>query len=126
MNFVCVNNKILPSSEPQLTVENRCFKWGDGLFETMKMYKGNILLEDIHFERLFLGLRILLIENNLVRENLVENIKRLCLKNNCTDLARIRLAVYRDELNGAGYSVEAVPLSAEAMKWNPKGLKISL
>src|SRR5688572_2165455 len=126
MNFVCINGKILPSSAPVLTVDNPCFKWGDGLFETMKIFNGNILLEDLHFERLFPGLKVLQIENNLSQSTLVENIVHLCQKNNCTELARIRLAVYRDELNGAGYTIEALPLSGEIMKWNSRGLRLSL
>lgn len=126
MNFVCLNGKILPASEPMLTIQNRGYKWGDGVFETMKVYKGNILLAGLHFERLFLSLKLLLIDTSLKKEYLTERILHLCGKNNCIELARVRLAVYRDETGQAGYSIEALPLTPDVMKWSPKGLHLTI
>ena len=59
MNSICLNGKILPADEPVLMADNRGYRYGDGLFETMKMINGKIILEKYHFERLFSGLKLL-------------------------------------------------------------------
>jgi branched-chain amino acid aminotransferase len=56
MNSVCVNGKLLPAGEPVLMADNRGYRYGDGLFETMKMIKGRLILGNYHFERLFNGM----------------------------------------------------------------------
>src|SRR5215208_3477682 len=128
MDLVCLNGKFLPSDEPLFTVQNRSFKWGDGVFETIKVSKGKIQMYQFHFDRLFLSLRLLQMELNETadQKNLTANILELCNRNKCGVLARVRLAVYRDQENKAGYVVEAVPLSEEVNHWNERGLKIDL
>ena len=126
MNFVCLNGKILPAAEPLLTIQNRGYKWGDGVFETMKVHKGKILLADLHFERLFLSLQLLQIDSSMQKENLTERILQLCGKNNCTELARIRLAVFRVEGRQAGYTIEALPLTPDLMKWSMEGIRLTI
>jgi branched-chain amino acid aminotransferase len=126
MNFVCFNNKILPASEPALTIQNRGYKWGDGVFETMKVHKGSVLFEELHFDRLSFSLKLLGIDAPFRQKELAENILKLCSKNNCTELARVRLEVYREENGGAGYTIEAIPLDEAAMNWNKRGLTLTI
>ena len=45
MNSICFNGKIFSANEPVLMADNRSFRYGDGLFETMKMINGKIILE---------------------------------------------------------------------------------
>lgn len=128
MNHVCFNGQFFPENTPLFTAQNRSFKYGDGVFETMKIYKATILLEQYHFERLFVSLDILKIDVDefLDKTKLTFQILNLCKQNNCIELARIRLAVFRNENNKAGYVIEAMPLSVEANEWNKEGLKIDL
>jgi len=126
MIVVCLNGKILPSTEPLFTLNNRSFKWGDGVFETMKVYRGSILLGELHFERLLVSLKLLLIDMDLNREYLEERIIFLCEKNNCSELARVRLAVYRNEDGKAAFSIEAIPLPTDTMKWSLHGLRLAI
>jgi branched-chain amino acid aminotransferase len=125
---ICFNGEFFPASQPILTAQNRSFKWGDGIFETMKISNGKILLGEYHFDRLFLSLKMLQIQFNVsfTSENLSSLIIDLCKKNNCLALARIRLAVYRTEENLAAYLIEAIPLSNDVNSWNEKGLVIDL
>ena len=116
----------MPAEEPLFTTQNRSFRYGDGLFETMKVYKGKILMESFHFERLFLGLKMLHIENELNSSHLSKLVLELSKKNNCADLARIRLAAFRNEQNKVEFSIEASTLSSETSQWNEKGLRIDL
>lgn len=127
MKFVCYNGKILPANEPVLNAQNSSFKYGDGVFETIKVYKENILLSTLHFERLFVSMQLLKIACNADMETEVSNnIIRLCKKNNCAELGRVRLAVFRNEDNTAGYLIEALSLSPETGKWNVKGFAIDV
>jgi len=116
----------LPASEPVFKVENRSFRYGDGLFETMKVFKGKIILEQFHYERLFTGLKMLQIKNVLVTLTVSQLILELCRKNNCVDLARVRLAVFRNILNEAEFVIEAFPLNHQVNQWNEKGLTVEL
>jgi branched-chain amino acid aminotransferase len=125
---VCFNGEFFPVSQPLFTAQNRSFKWGDGLFETMKFHQGRLLLADLHFERLFLSLRLLQIEcpETFIKTNLLAFIASLCKQNGCVDNARVRLAVYRDELNKAQYVIEAIPLQKQVNEWQEEGLRICL
>ena len=116
----------MPANEPVFTVANRSFRYGDGLFETMKVFKGKIILEQFHYERLFAGLKMLQIKNGLAALNVSRLILELCRKNNCVDLARVRLAVFRNILNEAEFVIEAFPLDDYANQWNEKGLTIEV
>ena len=45
MNFICLNGKILPADKPSLMADNRGYRYGDGLFETIKLIHGTLILE---------------------------------------------------------------------------------
>jgi branched-chain amino acid aminotransferase len=126
MDFVCFNGDFFPADEPLLTSGNRSFRYGDGVFETMKICKAKILLERFHYDRLFLGLKMLQIENALNASDLSQLVLELCQKNHCADLGRVRLAVFRSDQNKAEYIIEAFSLSEERIRWSEKGLTIDL
>lgn len=121
--FINHNGNIKNRNEPLFTAQNRGFRYGDGLFETLKATNRNVLLAGYHFDRLFTGLRLLqmAIPESLTAASLVDQINVLCRLNDCETLARVRLAVYRDETNRAAYVIEAEPLAPAAVEWNEKG-----
>ena len=125
---VCFNGDFYSSGEALLTSQNRSFKWGDGVFETMKVFEGRLLLEKFHFERLFISLQLLQIKTlpDFTVKNLVQNIIALCTENTCINSARVRMAVYRDKDNSAGYVIEAEPLPESTNSWQQDGLAITL
>ncbi|MGN6399321.1 MAG: aminotransferase class IV [Flavisolibacter sp.] len=125
MNFVCFNGDIVVD-QPLFFAHNRSFKYGDGIFETIKVYKGKILLSNLHFERLFSSLQLLKIKHAFNELYLSEKIIELCKKNDCSNLARVRLAVYREEEGTAGFVMEALPLINGVNSWNKKGMAIDL
>ena len=125
---------MVPGNEPHLLVANRGYRYGDGLFETMKVVKGIILSEYYHFERLFDGLTFLkfTVPKLFTREKLAEDILHLCKKNECENLARVRLSVFRgngglyDEDITPGYIIECRPLNVSVNKLNENGLVIDI
>jgi branched-chain amino acid aminotransferase len=134
MNYISFNGKIIDDAKPVLLATNRSYRYGDGLFETIKVLNGKILLADKHFERLFAGLALLKFEISLLfnRTRLEEEILHLCQKNNCDKLARIRLSVSRgngglyDEDKKLQYLIECWPLSESENQLNENGLVIDV
>src|ERR1700733_2874746 len=88
-----------PSDQAILTADNRSFRYGDGLFETMKVASGRICLENYHFERLMAGIRLLQFDppSGFTPPFLARQILDLCEKNGHSALARVRLAVFRGD-----------------------------
>lgn len=134
MNYISFNGKILSADEPVLLASNRGYRYGDGLFETMKLVNGEILLDSYHFERLFSGLSILQydIPKLFTEKKIKHEILQLCQKNNCLNLARIRLSVFRgngglyDEEQILQYIIESWPLPESVNKLNENGLIIGI
>ena len=117
--FINFNGKLLPEETPIITANNRGVRYGDGLFETMKLQNGEIRLFDLHMDRLFKGLALLKfdIPSLFTREFIRESIVQLSRKNKLEQLGRVRLNVFR----GAGglydpedlhpnYIIEIMPL----------------
>jgi branched-chain amino acid aminotransferase len=134
MNFICLDGKIITAAEPVFMRDNRSFRYGDGLFETLKMINGRILLKEFHFERLFTSLHILQyrIPASFTDSLLEDLIKRLAEKNNCTNLCRVRLTVFRGNGNlypdpgQMNYSIECNPLDPAINSFNEQGYSIGI
>lgn len=121
--FVNFNGTLIPSDRTIFTADNRSFRYGDGLFETIKVRNGQILLEDFHFERLLDGITLLQfgLLPGFTREMLAARILELCQKNRHTAGARVRLVVFRGdgglydlENNIPHYLIQSWALPAEA------------
>src|SRR5688572_13011169 len=95
MEFVNYNGRIVKKRETFIPTDDHAFRYGTGLFETMKVREGKILLSDLHIERLFAGLILLKykIPAFFTRENIHRSIIGLCIENKCSGLARVRLSV---------------------------------
>lgn len=133
-HFFIFNNQYFLSDKPVVSVANRGFRFGDGLFETIRMYEGRILNVDFHFERLFHGMKVLHfdITDNFSKEYFVNAVNELLLKNSISQNARIRLMVFRDdgniyeiENNFPNYIIETFKLS-EKIELNEKGLTVDI
>ncbi|MEO7922476.1 MAG: aminotransferase class IV [Chitinophagaceae bacterium] len=134
MNSVCFNGKMIPADAPVLPASNRGYRYGDGLFETIRIVNGGILLKNYHFERLFSGLSLLQFEIPVLfsQEKLEKEILSLCHKNGCEKSARVRLSVSRgngglyDEDRSLQYLIECWPLDETINKLNENGLVLGV
>lgn len=121
------NSQLFDSTAPLFTAANRGFRYGDGLFETIKVLRGKVLLWPFHLERLQKGMAVLQMNGRMLQAGrLLEQIQELCIQNNCVDAARVRLAVYRTETNEAAYVLEAEPLTPEVFLLNERGWTLTL
>lgn len=128
---ICFDGKILPAGVPVLLSGNKSYRYGDGLFETIKMVKGQLPLFDLHMQRLYAGLQLL--EFNLppflTPGKLKTDIISLCEKNHCSGLARVRVSVsrgeggvYEQEKDHPHYLIESWPADPSVNVFNPEGL----
>ncbi len=126
MNFICHNGEFLSANSALFIAANRGFRYGDGVFETAKVFSGKLPLAALHFDRLFTSLQLLNIKpgTRFTAQILEENMLQICRKNACDNLARVRLAVYRDESGEAGYVIEAFELNADVLELNKEGWKL--
>ncbi|XHR95839.1 hypothetical protein ACFJIV_03800 [Mucilaginibacter sp. UC70_90] len=60
--FINFNGEYLPQNTPLLTIGNRGFKYGDGLFESMRLMKGKLKFAELHADRLQRGMKALKID----------------------------------------------------------------
>jgi len=132
MNFINLNGKHLPGDEPVLLAANRGYRYGDGLFETIKVYKGEILHASLHFSRLIDGIAKLKFDlpKLFSTGRLEEEVIILCKKNKCENLARVRISLFRgngglyDNDRMLQYVIECWPLNESVNKLNDNGLVI--
>ena len=130
--FINYNGTIYEEGKAVLPINDHSYRYGDGLFETMKIVKGDIMLKDLHFERLYSGLKILKfnVPALFTKQNIEEEVKELCNKNKCEAFARARLSVSRgngglyDCDNKFSYSIGSCPL--EHKGFNENGLVIDI
>jgi len=96
-SFIHFNGDVLPSGTPLLTADSRGFRYGDGLFETMRIKEGRIFLQDQHYQRLLNGSRLLGLKP-LTFEQFTDGILELCQRNAHSVSGRVRLTVFRGEM----------------------------
>jgi branched-chain amino acid aminotransferase len=98
-NFLNFNGKVYRSDKVFIGANNRSLRYGDGLFETMKIQGGKIVLADDHFDRLWKGLQLLEFDVPLTfsRETLTKHILALPGKNMHPRDVRVRLNVFRGD-----------------------------
>ena len=133
-HFFIYNSEFFRVGMPVISIQNRSFRYGDGLFETMRMYNGKIINADFHFERLFAGMRVLEFETppKFSATYSTDAVNELLLKNSIFKYAKIRLMVFRGdegifeiENNSTNYIIEAFPFS-EKIELNEKGVELDI
>jgi 4-amino-4-deoxychorismate lyase len=96
--FLVYNSDILPESDFRLSVNDRAFQYGDGLFETIRYETNQIWFWPDHFDRLSAGMSALqfLPPDNFTVETVHETILQLLTANGLTNQpARIKIQVWR-------------------------------
>ena len=104
MNFVVCNNKIIDENELKLTSTNRAFLYGDGFFESIKIFNSKIFNYHNHFNRIKLSANYLDINLNFSAKKLLQIISSLILKNDITN-GSIRITIFRNS-KGKYYPAE--------------------
>ena len=133
--FICFNGEFIRKSELNISLNNRAFKYGDGVFETIRVIKKEPLFYIEHIKRLSLALELLKIDFSIdfLKTELKQNIVRLLNANKFFSGARIRITVFRGgeglytpTNNKMEYLIEASELENEYYTLNKRGLNIGI
>lgn len=135
MTYLNYNGKLFKPDKKLITADNRGFRYGDGLFETMKVLNNTISLAPYHFERLFDGIRLLEFDRPafLTEQFLTNQILSLCTLNNHQAMARVRLMLFRgqgglfDPVNSIpNFIIQTWPLEETDTVFDSAGLNIDM
>ncbi len=132
--MVNFNGQIVPSEQPIFTGVNRAFRYGDGMFESIRVFDGKMLFFEYHFRRLQKGMAALKINmpseytSVFFRNEILKTIENNKIKNH-----RVRLTVFRSgnglytpQNNAPAFYIEAQIMPSNKFEWNEKGLEIGL
>lgn len=128
--FILFNDEILPADSKVLTIANRAFKYGDGLFESMRLIKGQLKFAEMHADRLQRGMKGLKIDGYSQMDTwfIKEKTEALAARHKYKN-ARVRLMVYRDAEglysptnNKMGYCMEMQEIEEPRYFLNDRGL----
>jgi branched-chain amino acid aminotransferase len=129
------NGQIVSSDQQVLSVNNRGFRYGDGLFESMRYMNGAIKFPELHIDRIQKGMKVLKLDNNLHIDSwfLREKVEELVRRNKTGNDARVKLTVFRDaeglyspSSNKTAFVLESQTLNENKYTFNPKGLIIDV
>ncbi len=93
---VYVNGKFLPRAEAKVSVFDRGYLYGDGVFEGIRTYNGRIFRLDKHLERLYRGAKAIALDLPLTPEEFKDVIIEAVRRNGLRD-CYIRVVVSRGE-----------------------------
>lgn len=91
---IYLDGKYVDEAEAKISVFDHGLLYGDGVFEGIRLYEGNVFRLDEHLERLENSAKAIMLELPHTREELSEIVCETCRQNNLRD-AYIRLVVTR-------------------------------
>ncbi len=89
-----LNGKYIPEEEAKISVFDQGFLYGDGVYETMRTYKGALWKPDVHMKRLERSMRVAGIKLPYSYARLLDQIKALIRRNGYKE-ARVRVMITR-------------------------------
>ena len=95
--IVYLDGKYVDSTEARVSVFDHGLLYGDGVFEGIRIYQGNVFRLQEHLERLEQSAKAIMLSVPLSRAAMVEAVCETCRQNNLAD-GYIRLVITR----GAG------------------------
>lgn len=133
--YILHNDEFIAQEQNIFDARNRAFRYGDGLFESMRMSANKLKFADLHADRLQAGMAALKMDGGILFDEyfLRQKTAELIKKNKLKDNVRFRLSVYREgeglytpESNKCGYLLEATAMPATGYELNKKGLIVDV
>ncbi|MBU2019799.1 MAG: aminotransferase class IV [Bacteroidetes bacterium] len=134
-NFVNNNGKIISSDGYAIESRSRAYLYGDGVFESIRVFKGQIINLENHVARLIEGAKALKMRVPVffTESFFQKHILDLMSRNGIDSGGRIRLSVdrisggnYIPEQNEAIFFIEAYPIDTPDFELNSKGLEVDV
>ena len=133
--YILINGKIQPSEQSCISTENRSFRYGDGLFETIRIVNSKPCFVKNHFNRLVAGMKQLKMDipKEFSAEFIEKKLLELVKENDLVGGGVARLSVFRDQgttyvplSNTVSYIVDLRPLDNNYFELNNEGLNIGI
>lgn len=130
------NGHLISIYEPVVSFANRAFRYGDALFETIRVVNGRVMFLVDHMRRIKLGMTTL--RMNVPLDFNADNITRLILElikqNNLQNDVRVRLTIFRNEggfytpkVNDISFLIETEELDGQGgYSLNEKGIAMEV
>lgn len=134
INYLTYNDNLISVTQPILLSSNRGLKFGDGIFESMKMQNHELMFSDLHADRIQAAAKFLKFEKYQLLDSyfLRQKTTELSKKNKLNGNSRFRLTVFRSngglytpDTNKYEYILEVMP-STPIYELNAKGLIIDV
>ncbi|MEX1132668.1 MAG: aminotransferase class IV [Flavobacteriales bacterium] len=128
--LVNINGEVKPGDMPVITLDNRAFHFGDGLFESLRIVEGRPCFVDAHWSRMETGAKLLRIElpDGLERASFERYITELAKRCGLSS-ARCRFTLYRGgngqyrpEMNTGSFTIEVKAVDHATYTLNDQGL----
>lgn len=130
-NYLCVNGEIIPTNSYTLSTDNRGFRYGDAVFETIRCFGNRPMFLEFHYKRLVRAMEILQMDTSCIPfpEVVEKRIESLINRNKFFVSSRIRLTVFRNDggfytptTHQCTYLIEASALNESSYQLNEKGM----
>jgi len=133
MSKVIFNHKIINKKDCKISLENRAFLYGDGLFESVKIINGKAFNLEAHLNRLFAGALLMNLKIVASKNDFRNDIERLLIKNKITKGGSLKILLFRDEggkylplNNSASCLIMSENSDKNSFSLNKKGLELGL
>lgn len=135
MSYVYHKGEYVNENQAFITKDNRAFRFGDGFFESIRVFNGKALFLENHFARVIDCCKQLKfdIPENFTCELLAQHINGLLQRNQINRGGRVRITFYRKatgfylpKSNDLGYFIEAEPLIDNEFVLNPIGKTVDI
>jgi branched-chain amino acid aminotransferase len=132
--YCILNGHLISIYEPSVSFDNRAFRYGDSLFESIRVSNNRILFLKDHITRIKLGMTVLRmnVPAEFTTANVQALIEQLLKHNAAAPHARVRLTVFRQEggfyapeTNDISFLIETDELPSN-FELNQKGLWVDL
>ncbi|MDG5799017.1 aminotransferase class IV [Marinilabiliaceae bacterium ANBcel2] len=134
-SYLVYDGLLRNSNTPVFKSTNRAFRYGDAVFETVRVHKGEPLFWNHHYERLMLGMSVMRfsLKGFPSRNRLKEQICNLVVKSRIFYDARVRITVFRSGegtytpiSNAASWIIEANSLNQTGYDFSGKGVMVDI
>lgn len=132
---VIFNGEVIDANTPFLDASNRGFKYGDALFESIRIVNGKPIFMEGHISRLFEGMQVLGIERPIEYsiDYFRNHISKLIELISITEGGRARLTVFRGgdgfftpTENTPSFTLEVIPYVHNFYSLNEDGMSVDI
>ena len=95
--FININGELLHRSEAKISVFDSGFLLGDGVWEGIRLHQSKLMFIDEHLERLFNSAAGISLKISLSKDEIINEIDKVLMKNYMKDNVHIRLIISRGD-----------------------------